>query len=256
MREGRFLNYVVKATAGQLGFRLSAEELWLSRRAVIRAGLFSNDLSLLPEAVSLSPGTTKDEILAGLGLQAEEVDSAFTAPFDPRAQNAVAALSQAILQTPELREKVINYSAVLRRNLLSGLQKQIDLAQATDVFVMDLGYAATIQTVLTRILAREGALIKLRGLYLSLNDRAAANVAKGADVQAYLDHEGFRGPTAALLSRTPDVLEHASMCREGSLADYDEAGRPVLLPNQRDETQLLQMETVQAGISAGVEAVN
>lgn len=46
------------------------------------------------------------------------------------------------------------------------------------------------------------------------------------------------------------------MCRDGSLAAYDDAGAPVLLPNLRDEAQLLQMEALQDGIRAGLAAVN
>ena len=256
MREGRFLGLAVEAAAEKLGVDLVAEELWLSRRAVIRAALFPDDLTLLSEAVSLSPGNTKEEVLLGLGLSVTDLDAVFSAPFDWNGPNAITALSQTIVQTPALREKVLEHSAQLRRNLLTALGKQIDLGQAADVFLMDLGYAATIQTVLLPILAREGTRIKLRGLYLALNSKAAANLAAGADIRAYLDHEGFHGPTATLLSRTPDVLEHACMCREGSLADYDETGGPILLPNLREEAQLSQMEAVQDGILAGLGSAN
>lgn len=256
MREGHFLGRIVELTAQYLGIDLKTEELWLSRRAVIRAALFADDLTLLPEAIALSPGSTKDEVLSGLGLGPAEVDAVFRAPFDLNGVNAIPALSQAIIQTPDLCAKVLEHSAQLRRNLLAGLGKQIDLSQASNIFVMDLGYAATIQSVLTRILAREGARVRLRGMYLALNAKAAANVAGGADIRAYIDHEGFEGQTGALLSRTPDVLEHACMCRDGSLADYNVGGAPVLLPNQRDESQLSQMEAVQRGIVDGLGAVN
>ncbi len=256
MREGRFLSQLVSQTAAKLKVDLSTDELWLSRRAVIRAALYDDDLSALPEAISLSPGLSKEEVLAGLGLGVGEVDAVFESPFDWTAANAIPTLAQGIAQTPALLTKVLAQSANLRKNLLAGLGKHVDLSQTATVFLMDLGYAATIQSVLSKILRREGVQIHQRGLYLALNNKAASNVAAGADLNAYLDHEGFNGPTAALLSRTPDVLEHACMCREGSLSHYDESGNPVLLPNQRDEIQLLQMEMVQRGVLDGVNAVN
>src|SRR5262249_46713174 len=51
-------------------------------------------------------------------------------------------------------------------------------------------------------------------------------------------------------------LEHACMCREGSLSHYDANGEPVRLPNQRDDAQLAQMEVLQDGILAGAGAIN
>ncbi|MBY0510774.1 MAG: hypothetical protein K2P94_11575, partial [Rhodospirillaceae bacterium] len=107
-----------------------------------------------------------------------------------------------------------------------------------------------------RILAREGAKATLTGLYVALNDKAAGNVRGGADLRAFLGGEGFDGPTAALLSRTPDVLEHACMCAEGSLAAYDGTGEPVLLPNQREPAQLAQMTAMQDGILTAMAEID
>ncbi|HCX14592.1 MAG TPA: hypothetical protein DGZ24_04675, partial [Rhodospirillaceae bacterium] len=256
MREGRFLSRIVEESAKDLGVDLVTEELWLSRRAVIRAALFPDDMSLLSEAIGMSPGKDKGEVLCGLGLEAAEVDVALQAPFDLNHPGALAALAQVIAQTPILRKKVVDYSSRLRRNLLSGITKKIDLMQEGDVVVMDLGYAATIQTVLARILEREGARVKLHGLYLALNTNAADNFLSGSDIQAYLDHEGFNASVAALLSRTPDILEHACMCSEGSLSEYTDSGEPELLPNLRSESQLSQMCAVQDGILAGLGAAN
>jgi FMN phosphatase YigB (HAD superfamily) len=253
MREGRFLKRVVEATAKQLGANLMVDELWLSRRAVVRAALTSDDLSALSEAILLAPGTTTDEILASLGLSRADLKE-FLPAYDKGQVDAVGALTAAIAATPGLRDKVLAGSADLRANLLRGVARQLD--GVDHAIVLDLGYAATIQSVLGRILAREQVGPKLTGLYLALNEKAMMHMRGGADLRAYLSDEGFLGATAALLSRTPDVLEHACMCREGSLAAFDAAGAPVLLANQRDEGQLAQMEAMQDGIIAGVGAVN
>ncbi len=249
MREGRFLGDIVTATAAALGVTLKTEDLWLSRRAVIGAALYPDDLSLLGDFIMLAPGAGPAEVLAQIGLTAADVPG-----VDFGRDGALQALVQAIAGRPALREKVLAVSARQRRNLLAGLGRQIDLAKAQVITVMDLGYAATIQAVLARILAREGSPVTLRGLYFALNDTGFARRSGGLAVDAFLGEEGLNA--ARLLSRTPDVLEHACMCRDGSLAGYDDAGAPVLLPNLRDEAQLVQMEHLQDGIRAGVAAVN
>lgn len=249
MREGRFLGDLVSATAATLGIPLKTEELWLSRRAVIGAALYPDDLSLLGDFIMLAPGGSPGEVLGKIGLTAADVPG-----VDFGRDGALPALVQAIAGSAALRDKVLAVSAGLRRNLLAGLRKQIDLAKPQTVLVMDLGYAATIQAVLARILAREGSPVRLRGLYFALNDAGLARRSSGLAAAAFLGEQGLSA--ARLLSRTPDVLEHACMCREGTLAAYDDAGAPVLLPNLRDEAQLAQMENLQAGILAGAAAVN
>ncbi len=249
MREGRFLGDIVGATAAALGVPLKTEELWLSRRAVIGAALYPDDLSLLGDFIMLAPGGSAAEVLEKIGLVADDLPG-----FDLARDGALPALVQAIAGRPALQDKVLAVSARHRRNLLAGLGKQIDLAKAQTVTVMDLGYAATIQAVLARILAREGSPVTLRGLYFALNDAGYARRGGGLAAQAFLGDRGLA--VARLLSRTPDVLEHACMCRDGSLAAYDDAGAPVLLPNLRDAAQLAQMESLQDGIRAGLAAVN
>ncbi len=256
MREGRFLGRVVEATAKTLGVDLAAEELWLSRRAVVRAALYPDDLSRLSEALALSAAGTQDEILASLGLVAADFEGISSALPDLRSPAGQAALRQAIMSVQTLRDKVTVKSAQLRRNLLKALSNQIDFNSSGQIVVMDLGYAGTIQSVLSRILQREGARVRLVGLYVALNEKALIHIRGGADLRGYLDHEGYAGETAALLSRTPDVLEHACMCPEGSLAAYDDNAVPILLPNQREPEQITQMETLQDGIVAGVAAIN
>lgn len=253
MREGRFLDRVVAACAVDMGQDIGTNELWLSRRAVIRAALWEDDVRLLPEAVALTPARTTDELLRELALTPADIASVIP-NFDLRRPGARGHLASAIPAMPALRTKVLALSQRLRANLLKGLAAQTDLTRP--LVLMDLGYAATIQTVLARILRRENVQTPVTGLYLAVNEKAMVNVGAGVDIRAWLNEEGFAGMIGALLSRTPDVLEHACMCREGSLAGYDDAGQPVLLENQRDTRQLEQMETMQAGILAGLPAVN
>ncbi len=256
MREGRFLNRVVGETAKALGVPLATEELWLSRRAVIRAALAPETTGLLPEFAMLTPGHDTASVLKEMGLTVADVAGLVGGAFDFTEDRALVRLCQALGTAPHLIAKVMAVAARHRTLLLTALEKQMDLRSAGPVVMMDLGYSATIQSVLQGLLAREGSPLHLTGFYVALNAKAQANVGEGADLRGYLDADGFAGPMGKLLSRVPFVLEHACMCPEGSLSHFDEKGEPVLLPNLRDETQIAQMEATQAGILAGVAAIN
>ncbi len=256
MREGRFLNRVVGDTAKALGVPLATEELWLSRRAVIRAALAPESTGLLPEFAMLTPGHDTASVLSEMGLTVAEVAGLVGGTFDLTQDRALVRLCQALGTAPHLLAKVMAVASRHRALLLTALEKQMDLRAAGPVAIMDLGYSATIQSVLQGLLAREGSPLHLVGFYLALNAKAQTNVGGGADLHGYLDADGFAGPMGKLLSRVPFVLEHACMCPEGSLSHFDEKGEPVLLPNLRDETQIAQMEAVQAGILDGVAAIN
>ena len=252
MREGRFLNRVVAQCAADLKADLKTQEIWLSRRAVLRASLYADDFDHLSEFVMVTPGRTTDEVLSEMGLSRADVP----AGFELNQPQSLDALCRAIVDKPATQQKVLAVSARHRANLLKGLGKLFDATKQQTITVVDLGYAATIQTVLAGVLVREGAKAQLSGLYLALNERATQATRAGTELHGYLNDHGFGGPVAALLSRTPDVLEHACMAPEGSLAAYDDAGNTVLLPNQRDDKQLAQMQALQDGIIAGITAIN
>lgn len=253
MREGRFLGRVLAATAADLGLGVQVRELWLSRRAVLRAAVYEDGMRFLPDAISLAPGHTPEECVASLGLTIADIKSVVP-DFDFGQPDSLSRLANAIAANLKLKDKVVIRSAQLRRNLLAALKTKVDFKKP--FILMDLGYAATIQSVLGRILKREGIVVPITGLYLAANKKAIHNTRDGADIRAYLNQGGYGGLTGALLSRTPDVLEHACMCPEGSLADYDEAGAPILLPSQRSAAQIAQMEALQAGILEGVSVIN
>ncbi|MBX7201059.1 MAG: hypothetical protein K1X51_16940 [Rhodospirillaceae bacterium] len=255
MREGRFLARLVGETARALDVPLKTEEIWLSRRTVIGASLYADDLSQLTDFIIVAPGETVDEVLAALGLTLSEV-TAVLPRFDLGGPNTLAALAHAITVVPLLKDKVVARSTRNRRNLLRGLARHIDLGKDQTITLMDLGYAATIQTLLARILTREGAKTRLEGLYFVLNERAAENRRTDTRMSAYLDDAGYGSDLGRLLTRTPDVLEHACMCRDGSLDRYGDAGEPVHLPNLRSEEQLAQMDALQDGILAGAASIN
>jgi FMN phosphatase YigB (HAD superfamily) len=261
MREGRFLNRLLDRAAEQAGLALETEELWLSRRAVVRAAVYPDDLSHLASFISYCPGLTMDEMLAQAGLTRDDLTglNADGRPFDLFNGDDLMRLCAFIEQNEQVKAKVCAVSAASRRNLINALSKQIDLNGTTPFVVMDLGYAATIQVILDRILRRENFTVPLVGLYLALNDAAAQNMlaglGEGVDLRGYLGHEGFNPDAARILTAVPYVLEHATMCREGSLFEFDAAGAPVLLKNARDEQQLVQMEVMQDGIIACVDAI-
>lgn len=257
MREGRFLTRLVASVARTQNTAVTNDELWLSRRAVVRAALWPDDLSLLAQAISYCPGPSTDDVLEQLGLSRADLSGVFKDPtlVDVHAPGGVQALLTAISRVPELQEKVVAHSAQLRRNLLVYLDQQEAFQGDAPVLLLDLGYAGTIQTVLQKILDYEGRPVRLAGLYVAVNSKGKERVLTGVDLRALVNDDGYESGLASLLERTPDILEHACMCPEGSLDSFDENGAPVLLPSQRSASQIAQMEAMQDGIVAGVSSI-
>ncbi len=258
MREGRFLKRVVDQTSQHLGIKTNFQELWLSRRAVIRSALYPGEHDLIGEFVLATPGRTTDEILSHLGLTRADLAQADPqlAGFDTAQPDAFVTLIRAVGMNPTLRAKLIAQSQHHRPGLLKALAQSILFDKNARVMLVDLGYSATIQAVLQRILKHEGMNVDMSGLYFALGDKAAANILSGIDLQAYLSADGFGAEAVQVLMRTPDVLEHACMCDEGSLAGFDDAGNVQLLPNRRSEKQLSEMHAMQDGIMEGVRQIN
>lgn len=251
MREGRFLARLVS----QVSSRVAPKELWLSRRAVVRASLWANDLSSLPQVVTYCHGPATDDILSQLGLTRDDLKGVFKDPalFDFHGADGVQAFLQGVAASPGLQAKLVDHSTRLRANLLKYLDTVVDLAATKNVALLDLGYAGTIQSVLQTILKREGRTVELTGLYVAVNEVGRDRVLAGVDLRALVDRDGFSGSLVRMLERTSDILEHACMCPEGSLESFDDSGAPVLLPSQRSVAQIKQMETLQEGVLEGVE---
>lgn len=257
MREGRFLAKLVGSVAKATGQDVQPGEVWLSRRAVVRAALWPDDLSLLPQAVSYCPGPSSDDVLAQLGLTRADLAGVFQDPnlFDIHAAGGMTAFLTGVSQSAELQKKLTAYSEKRRQRLLSYLDGVLDTVNDSHAILLDLGYAGTIQSVLQKILRNEGSTRKVSGLYFALNTKGRDNVLAGVNLRALVDENGYGSTLTRLLERTPDILEHACMCPEGSLDDFTDDGQPELLPSQRPASQIAQMEAMQDGILAGADAI-
>jgi FMN phosphatase YigB (HAD superfamily) len=217
MREGRFLSRLVGAVSKAMGRGVESGELWLSRRAVVRAALWSDDLSLLPHAVSYCPGPSSDDVLEQLGLSRSDLAGVFqdTNLFDIHAPGGVQAFLTGVSRSSDLRDKIVKYSERRRAALMTYLRGVLGNGVGGRIILLDLGYAGTIQTVLQKILQREDKPLSLTGLYIAINSKGRENVRAGVDLRALIGAEGFESGLTQLLERTPDILEHACMCPDG-----------------------------------------
>lgn len=257
MREGRFLSRLVEAVAKAMGHDVEPGELWLSRRAVVRAALWSDDLTLLSQAVSYCPGPSSDDVLEQLGLSRSDLAGVFqdTSLFDIHAPGGVEAFLTGVSRSSDLQDKIVKYSERRRGALITYLESALNNGMDGRAILLDLGYAGTIQTVLQKILQRENKALSLTGMYIAVNPKGRDNVRAGVDLRALIGDEGFESALTRLLERTPDILEHACMCPDGSLDMFSDAGAPEFLPSQRPASQIAQMESMQDGILAGATAI-
>src|SRR5207253_3139333 len=111
MREGRFLNRLVNDTARALGTSLETRELWVSRRAIIRAALTPQNPGLLPEFAMLSPGRTTDDVLTAMGLTKADLATAGMADFDIGREDALVSLCRVIGGSGHMLAKVMMVAA-------------------------------------------------------------------------------------------------------------------------------------------------
>ena len=257
MREGRFLNRVVTTVAKRCGKTIAAKEVWLSRRAVVRAALWQDDFSLLAQAITHCPGPTTDDILEQMGLTRADLAESFkdSAAVELHAAGGVEALLTAVSRSSDLQSKIAEESKRRRQSLLTYLSNASILEHKDRLFLLDLGYAETIQTALQKIVVHEGIDAQLTGLYVAINTRGQENVRTGSDLRALFGSDGYESPLTRVLERTPDVLEHSCMCVEGSLDAFGEGGEPIFLESQRDDAQIIQLEAMQDGIIAGINAI-
>ena len=146
MREGRFLNRVVDLVAERLGKPIETKELWLSRRAVVRAALWPDDFSYLAQAITYCPGPTTDDILTQLGLSPrDDLSDTFIDPakVDLHAPGGLEALLTAESQSQALQNKIAEQSQRRRQALLDYLKDQADIENQEAFCLLDVVVCST-----------------------------------------------------------------------------------------------------------------
>lgn len=222
MRDGGVLADAVAMLAPDVG------KLWLLRRLCLVAALASaEDREGLANLLQRARGrpATAGEAVQELGV-AEEPLPAGLASADLLDHERLAMLCD-WLATGRPRLAVNAHVQALRRRIVAHLRA----AGALDgpaVALLDVGYAATVQRTLQRILALEGWQVRLHGAYLVTTPGALWALRQGGSAHGFLADLGAPGWFAAPFLRSREVIEAHCTSGDGPLLGYDDDGRPVL----------------------------
>ncbi len=195
-------------------------------------------------------GLTVREALRILGLGLEDVPElaaqAQTRLIDPVVRGM---FEKAVLEDAVLWEK-----AVAHGRELAGRAARV-LADAADpsgrLWLVDLGWGASIQADAAKVLADDGRDLEVAGLYLITNDSALKRVAGGLQVRSYLLDSGSRKEVVQLVMRSPEVIEQVTCDAVGTQRGLDAELLPVVAElDPRTEGQRLDAAAVRDGVRA------
>jgi hypothetical protein len=251
MRDGGLLaDAFATATPGAVGRRL-----WLSRRLCLVAALAGPDdreglVNLLVRARGHPPRLA--EAAAELGV----ADEGLPAGLDPDTPLAPAGLSPFLdwLATGPRRAGVAARITVVRAGILRHLRAEGALDGPT-LALLDVGYAATVQTALTRLLAAEGIGIPLRGAYLVTSPGAVWAHRAGGSARGFLADFGAPTDFAATVLRYREVIEALLAPGDGPLLGHGPDGEPLTGPPVLPAGQRAAVADVQRAALAVVAAL-
>jgi FMN phosphatase YigB (HAD superfamily) len=242
MREGRVLKQVLDVQAPGL----RAREIFVSRFVALRAAIFEGSEAELERFVLRPSVQQGSDLLDQLGLEPSDLPW-----LDAQASlspEQTTALVRCIARDPSARGKVVQASAVARRNLLAHVASVLGPGRERRVAVVDLGYHGTIQGALQRIFDHEGTGIRTHGFYLMTGDRVHIAQASGAVVEGWLAGNGQPVAVAHTYVRSPEILEQSLMAECGTTLGHGEQGEPLLDEFRVPDEQRCQIAEVQRGL--------
>lgn len=250
MREGEILSELVNTAGASVPEPVRANPIWLSRQVCARASIVDGSEAELGRLFLRRRMPTVSEFCATLGVDHSELaDFADLGGARLHEPALGARLVRRLASDREQRGRIVAGSAELRSRLVRYVESVRPPGEERIVLV-DLGWGATIQTLLDEVLREAGSDLKTTGLYLMTTDRAANRMLDGADVRGYLANAGHpAGPVDAFM-RSPEILEQICMPDHGSQVDLDASLEPVLGPAESEPFQSAQRATVQKGIKS------
>ena len=250
MREGELLSALVNNAAQARNLKVEARPLWLSRHVTSVAMLDEVNRDSLSELIRRSYNLTVGQLLGILHLRPGDVP-ALAAELHTVLGNTeiLDRVAAALTESPQLLNQMTATVTRARGRLITALRNAGAL-EDPDLTLVDLGWGATIQYQLSRVLALARIPVVPDGLYLATEDRAARVYREGLRAQGFLAQGGYPREVAAALSRSPEVIELSVNALCGSLLDFTDDGQPVQGPVTGGPAQDAERQAVQDGVLA------
>jgi FMN phosphatase YigB (HAD superfamily) len=251
MREGQLLADLVNRAAMPGEPAVQAEPLWLSRQVCARAAIMEASREELETLFERRRLPTLREFVGTVGLSLEDLPD--LAPQADRWLDDAGfgdVVIDAIVFDSRLQTKVVSGAQALRRRILRYLE-QVRPQGERRLVLVDLGWGATIQALVERLLREAGIDCTTVGLYLLTGERAADRALEGVESHGFLGSFGLPGTEVDAIMRSPEVLEQLCMPDHGSQTDLTEELQPVLEEAPEEFAfQSVQRAAVQQGILA------
>lgn len=249
MREGTLLAQLVTAAAACEGHELEAVPSWLNRHVGLAATLGGSE-DPVGRLLEGRTGLTVGEGLALLGIALEDAPElagqARTRLHDPTVRKM---FEQAVDGHPDRREKAAAHGRLVAGRAAQVLQAAAD--PSGRLWLVDLGWGASIQADAVDLLRRQGYELHVTGLYVVTNDSALSRVAAGLDVRSFLLDSGSAAGLVDLIIRSPEIIEQVTCAAVGTQRGIDERLEPVTAQlDPRTHEQRLDADAVRAGICA------
>ena len=230
MREGELLGQLLQREANALGHALEITPLYVNRKSTDLAAIGKLTAENLIDWLERRQTLPIKTILEHFGLRAAELRHLpFSAEEKVGTPERILRLAK-FLFTPEIAHRIEARSAEERRKVIDYLRPWLDSGGALGL--CDLGYNASAQMQLKRILDLEGNHTKLIGCYVVTCERAAIRVLDGLDVRHFLGAFGNPAASNYAFLRSPAFIEQSIVAGCGTTIGYerlpDGSVRPLL----------------------------
>jgi len=152
-------------------------------------------------------------------------------------------LTQRLVASP-LADELFERSRARRSRLLVHL-RGLGALDHERLYLLDLGYAATIQRGLQRIFALENIATVTHGLYLVTAHVSLGTQLAGGIVEGFLAQNGNPNDFACAFCRSPEVVEAACMPPYGTVVDYAQDGSPLFSDDVMPVRQIEDVAVIQ-----------
>lgn len=157
------------------------------------------------------------------------------------AQGRVTAFAKSV-RAPENLQKILARSKAFAERLANYVATQIAPAPGDTLMLVDLGYNGTVQDKIEPMLS-EALGVEIAGRYLLLREQKMGRF----DKKGLIDGRHFASTTLEALCSNVAVVEQLCTAAQGSVVDYDAAGRAVRAGNSIKARQSSVREDVQRG---------
>lgn len=207
--------------------------LHVSRWSITRAAVIEGTADEIESALGRRSDLRAEHLTEAFGCDTEHVRSIIgsVVPLHER-----PAAFRAIAADDELRSRIVERSAELRRQALTYLERTLRAGEGPLV-LCDIGWGGTIQDGIERILRSAGDDRQVVGLYALLSPAGLRRRAYGSDLRCYLPTDGVDGTSAeaaAFTLRSSEALERINTPPIGTVLGYDDSGEPVTRADDHD----------------------